>query len=157
MTPLLVSACLLGLNTRYNAETKINTQVVALIERPDIMPIIVCPEQLAGFSTPRPSCEFICGDGERVWQGTGKLHNTCGDDVTEAFRRGADETWKIAQMTNCRLALLKERSPSCGSHAVHCCGELIPGKGVTAARLEKEGISLFCEEDLNELTQILCH
>ena len=155
MTPLLVSACLLGLNTRYNAETKINPQVVALIERPDIFPVIVCPEQLAGFSTPRPSCEFVRGEGERVWQGLGQLKNTRGEDVTAAFCRGAEETLKIARMTQCRLALLKERSPSCGCHSVHCRQELIQGRGVTAALLHRHGFRLFSEEELDALKQVI--
>ncbi|WP_321531077.1 2-thiouracil desulfurase family protein [uncultured Desulfuromonas sp.] len=155
MTPLLVSACLLGLNTRYNAETKTNAQVVALIEQADIIPIIVCPEQLAGFSTPRPSCEFIQGSGEQVWQGTGQLKNSQGNDVTEAFCRGAQETLKIVRMTHCRAALLKERSPSCGSHTVHCQGEKICGKGVTAALLHQEKLHLFSEEQLDELREYL--
>ncbi|EAT14315.1 DUF523 domain-containing protein [Desulfuromonas acetoxidans] len=155
MTPLLVSACLLGLNTRYNAETKTNAQVVALIEQADIMPIIVCPEQLAGFSTPRPSCEFIQGSGEQVWRGTGQLKNSLGDDVTAAFCRGAQETLTIARMTHCRIALLKERSPSCGSRFIHCQGELCPGQGVTTVLLHQEGLRLFSEEQLDELQEYL--
>jgi len=155
MTPLLVSACLLGLNTRYNAETKTNSQVVALMERQDIMPIIVCPEQLAGFSTPRPCCEFVQGDGKQVWNGQGQLKNSHGEDVTAAFCRGAQETLKIAQMTRCRVALLKERSPSCASHTVHRQGNLTPGQGVTAALLDTEGVWLFSEEQLEELKQFL--
>nr|WP_320115546.1 DUF523 domain-containing protein [uncultured Desulfuromonas sp.] len=155
MTPLLVSACLLGLNTRYNAETKINPQVVSLIERPEIVPVIVCPEQLAGFSTPRPSCEFARGEGQQVWQGLGQLKNTQGEDVTAAFCRGAQETVKIARMTGCRVALLKERSPSCGSHTVHCQGKLVSGQGVTTALLQQQGLTIFSEEQLDELTRIL--
>ncbi|PLX94648.1 MAG: DUF523 domain-containing protein [Desulfuromonas sp.] len=155
MTPLLVSACLLGLNTRYNAETKMNRQVLDLLKREDVLPVPVCPEQLAGFSTPRPSCQFSCGTGEQAWHGKATLHNARGEEVTEQFKMGAEQALHIAGLSHCRLALLKERSPSCATHAVHCNNALHPGMGVTAALLQQHGIQLFSEEELDKLAQIL--
>ena len=144
METLLVSACLLGENCKYNggnnalpAET-----LAALRARFRLLP--VCPERDGGLPTPRLSSERR---GERVV-------NLAGEDVTEAFRRGAELALAAARREGCGLALLKERSPSCGSGVVYdgsFSGTIIPGDGVTAALLKENGLAVYSETGLEKL------
>jgi uncharacterized protein YbbK (DUF523 family) len=148
MPPILVSACLLGLLTRYDGTSKRNTKVLDFLEREGLIPIPVCPEQLAGLPTPRSQTCFACGDGAAVLDGTGSVVNAEGTTMNSTFLKGAVETVKIARMAGCRQALLKERSPSCGVHQIYLRRQVLPGMGVTAALLERNGIRVFSEEDL---------
>jgi len=138
-SPVLVSACLLGLRCRYNAEPVANERVLALAKTHTLIP--VCPEQLGGLSTPRPPAERL---GERVVSNDGT-------DVTSAFVRGAEETLLLARTLGCKTAILKARSPSCGHGRIYdglFSGTLIPGSGVTAELLAKNGIRVFTEDEL---------
>jgi uncharacterized protein YbbK (DUF523 family) len=146
--PILVSACLLGLLTRYDGTSKRNKKVLDYLRRNDLVPVPVCPEQLAGLPTPRPATRFTAGDGAAVLDGTGSVRNAEGAEVNELFLRGAAETLKAARLAGCREALLKERSPSCGVHQVYLEQDVVAGRGVTAALLARHGIRVFGEEDL---------
>lgn len=146
--PVLISACLLGLLTRYDGSSKSDPRVLELLQDPEILPIPVCPEQLAGLPTPRPACSFAIGDGVDILAGRGLLLTQEGETMNAIFRRGAQETAKIAQLARCREAILKERSPSCGVHQIVRQGEAVPGQGVTAARLCQLGLQLRSEETL---------
>jgi len=148
--PVLVSACLLGLNTRYNAKIKQCTAIVDFLEQHNMLAIPCCPEQLGGLATPRPSCSFNNGDGDAALNGSAKLVNTEGEDKTENFILGAKQSLEIAKMANCTLALLKERSPSCGVHSVYQKKIRISGKGVTTALLQQNGIDVLSEENLDD-------
>lgn len=148
MRPILVSACLLGLQTRYDGTAKANPKVLDFIKDGDLIPIPICPEQLAGLPTPRPQTRFVRGDGAAVLDGRGTLVTAEGIVVNETFLRGAIETMKAARLAGCREALLKERSPSCGVHRIHRGEDLVPGRGVTAALLERNGLKILSEEDL---------
>lgn len=148
MQPILVSACLLGLPTRYDGASKRNERVLRLIREKGLIPIPVCPEQLAGLPTPRPATCFCRGDGAAVLDGTGTVMNGEGSIVNETFLRGAVETLKIAQLAGCTQALLKERSPSCGVHQVYLADQPVAGQGVTAALLGRNGLKVFSEEDI---------
>ena len=106
---LLVSACLLGACCRYDGASREHPLAKKLAERYPLIP--VCPEQLGGLPTPRPPAERR---GERVV-------TLSGDDVTERYRRGAEETLRLCRMLDCEAAVLKERSPSCGAGAVYGC------------------------------------
>ena len=145
---ILVSACLLGLNTRYNAEPRSHPAVARYLETHQLVPIPVCPEQLAGLPTPRPSAAFTCGDGDTLLDGVGSVADVTGTVLSEAFTCGAQQTLDIARMTGCELALLKERSPSCGCNQIYRNGTLVPGRGVTSALLQRHAISVFSEEEL---------
>ncbi len=145
---ILVSACLLGLKTRYDGETRGNDAVIDFLGNGNWLPIPVCPEQLGGLPTPRPAAEFKTGDGAALLGGSGSVIDRMGIDVSSAFLIGAEHTAAIASLCNCSVALLKERSPSCGVHTVYCNGELTTGSGVTTARLQQEGLNLFSEADL---------
>ena len=145
--PILVSACLLGLDTRYNGELKKNQRVLDYLHNGGYLPIPVCPEQLAGLPTPRPASCFQQGDGNAVLDGTGALSNSNGEILNQAFIKGAHEVMKIARLCQCSEALFKERSPSCGVHQVYCQQDIVAGSGVTTALLQRNGIRVFCEED----------
>ncbi|PLX82056.1 MAG: DUF523 domain-containing protein [Desulfuromonas sp.] len=146
--PILVSACLLGLLTRYDGVDKTNTGVRDFLDRHNLLPVPICPEQLGGMPTPRPATEFSCGDGEAILDRVCRLQNRCGDDVTDSFIRGASQSVGIARLCGTRKALLKERSPSCGVRQVYRNRKIVPGRGVTAALLAREGLTLLTEEDI---------
>ncbi len=138
---ILVSACLLGVNCRYNGVPKGDATVKELLNREDITLIPVCPEQLGGLSTPRTPSERR---GETVVSSEG-------EDRTVAFYRGAEETLRIAKLYGCEAALLKERSPSCGNKEVYdgdFSGTLVPGEGVTVELLRKNGVKVFGESEI---------
>lgn len=148
---ILVSACLLGLPTRYDLLSKPCNKILKLLEKNIIIP--VCPEQLGGLGTPRPLSEIQGGKG---WNGREKVINIEGKDVTEYFIRGAKLTVKIAKLLKVDLVILKSKSPSCGVHKVYdgtFTGNLVKGLGVTAWFLKKEGYHIIDENDsfLNDL------
>ena len=135
---IIVSECLLGVNCKYSGGNNLNERVLRLGEKHTLIP--VCPEQLGGLSTPREPSEII---GKRVI-------NKSGRDVTENYVRGAKETLKTARAYNCRCAVLKERSPSCGTKEVYdgtFSKTVVSGKGITAALLENNGIEIYNEND----------
>lgn len=144
----LVSCCLLGLATRYDGTDNFDRAVINYLQQQNLVPIPVCPEQLAGLPTPRLKCWFSCGDGETVLSGTGSIRDENHQDMTAAFLRGAHAAAEIAGLSGCQLAILKQRSPSCGSRQVYRNGELVDGSGVTAAKLREMGLKIISEEDL---------
>ena len=139
---IAVSACLLGKRCRYNGEIKPWSGVTELEKAFRI--ISVCPELLGGLPVPREPSEI---SGDRVITQSGK-------DVTDAYRMGAEKTLEVIRCEHCVAALLKERSPSCGKGLVHngsFDGGMIPGNGITAALLLKNGIPVFGESQFHEL------
>ena len=139
---ILVSACLLGVCCRYDGQAKPHEGVLSLLGRHTLIP--VCPEIYGGLATPRPAAERV---GKRVLTAQG-------GDVTAQYRRGAEETLRLGRLYGCEAALLKERSPSCGSGAVYdgtFTGTVIPGDGVTAQLLKANGIQVVGESRAEEL------
>jgi len=141
---LLISACLLGEPCRYDGVGKpLPAKMLArLAVRYELLP--VCPEQLGGLATPRPPAERR---GERVV-------TRDGGDVTAAYAAGAAATLRLARENGCRLAVLKERSPSCGLGEIHngrFDGGLAAGSGMTAELLEANGVRIVGESGLAEL------
>lgn len=142
---ILISACLLGVSCRYDGSGAKNP--VNPIQGPHVL-IPVCPEQLGGMETPRDPAER---KGDRVVSRTGS-------DVTGHYERGAQETLRLAKLYQCRYAILKERSPSCGRGVIYdgtFTGTRIPGDGVTAALLEANGIRVFGESRMEELFALI--
>lgn len=148
MRPILVSACLLGLLTRYDGASKRHEPALRFIGENGFIPVPICPEQMAGLPTPRPATRFACGDGAAVIDGNGSAINAEGCNVNATFLRGAKETLKVARLAGCTQALLKERSPSCGVHLIYRGDQIVAGQGVTAALLARNGLDIFSEEDL---------
>ena len=141
---ILVSACLLGICCRYDGRGNPNDAVLSLLNRDDITLIPVCPEQLGGLSTPRIPSERR---GERVV-------NRAGEDVTSQFIRGAEEALRIAKLYCCQVAVLKERSPSCGCGRIYdgtFSRKLTDGDGVTAELLRREGIKVYGVSQVTEM------
>ena len=139
---ILISACLLGCRCRYDGASKPQPWIAALAERHTLVP--VCPEQLGGLSTPRPPAERR---GDRVV-------TRAGGDVTAQYRRGAEEALRLCRLLGCDTALLKERSPSCGSGAIYdgtFTGTVTAGDGVTAELLRKNGIPVYGETQADQL------
>ena len=139
---ILVSACLLGVCCRYDGQAKPHEGALSLLGRHTLIP--VCPEIYGGLATPRPAAERV---GKRVLTAQG-------GDVTAQYRRGAEETMRLGRLYGCEAALLKERSPSCGSGVIHngrFDGELTPGDGVTAALLRANGIAVYGESEWQKL------
>lgn len=145
----LISACLCGVDCKYNGKNNFNEKVYKLLEEKKA--ILVCPEQLGGLSTPRISAEIKGGSAKDVLEGRAKVLNKEGDDVTEQFINGAYETLKIAKASGCTHAILKSKSPSCGFENVYdgtFAGNLIKGNGVTAELLKQNGIKIVTEDKL---------
>ncbi len=135
----LVSACLVGINCRYNGGNKRNEKLLEMFRKDELLP--VCPEQLTGFATPR----------EQTEQRGGRVYTKSGKDVTAGFIKGAEEVLKIAKKFNIKEAILKARSPSCGCGKMYdgtFTGRLIDGDGITASLLKKNGIKVITEDDL---------
>lgn len=143
---VLVSACLLGRNCKYNGGSNLDGRVAALADVCRLIP--VCPEEDGGMRTPRLPSE-ISG---------GRVVNKAGEDVTAAFKAGAGKTLLKARENGCLLAVLKERSPSCGSGRIYdgtFTGALTEGDGVTAALLKRHGIAVFGESEIEKVTERL--
>jgi len=145
---ILVSACLLGLCTRYDGSSSISQKVVKICKTKCCIP--VCPEQLAGFPTPRPPMEFKGGDAEYVLKGRAKIVRVeSGEDVTAEMLRGAREALKLWESSGkIAYAILKERSPSCGVNKVYVDGKVVDGTGVFAYLLKNKGVKVYSEEEL---------
>ena len=138
---ILISACLCGIHCRYDGSARPDAELVELLQSGQAVP--VCPEQLGGLATPRPSAEIIGGDGAAARAGTASVMSTAGDDVTTAFIKGAAETLHMARICRAERAILKANSPSCGCGAIYdgtFSGALKAGDGVTAALLKQHGI-----------------
>jgi uncharacterized protein YbbK (DUF523 family) len=138
--PIIVSACLLGLKTRYDGNDAFSAEAAALLEGRSIIP--VCPEQLGGLPTPRTKAAITRGDGMDVLAGTADVTDETGAVMTAKFVKGAMETLQIARISGAREAFLKEKSPSCGSALICRDGSCVKGMGVTAALLAKEGMAI---------------
>ena len=148
---ILVSACLLGLNTKYNGESNAHPLLQKYSSRGRFVPL--CPEQLGGLPTPREAAEIRGGRGQEVLKGDCPVLGKEGEVITGYFIRGAQEVLKVAAIVKVSAAILKERSPSCGVATIYdgsFTHRKIPGQGVTAALLKEHNIPVYSEEELNE-------
>jgi len=145
---ILVSACLLGLNTKYDGKNNYNEEIAKLVNKSDLLIIPFCPEQLGGLPTPREPAD-LTSDGNEILNRRGKVLTWKGDDVTEEFIRGAYESLKLAKLYNAKIAILKARSPSCGVNGVYRVKDhkLMNWDGVTAALFKSNGIRVISDED----------
>lgn len=141
---ILISACLLGVNCRYDGGNSRDKDAIKRHQHDELIP--VCPEEAGGLPTPRPAVEIVGGDGNDVLDGNARVLTAEGVDKTEEFLKGAKYALKLAQSKGATSVLLKSRSPSCG------CGEiydgsfsrtLVSGDGVTTALLKRHGIEVI--------------
>jgi uncharacterized protein YbbK (DUF523 family) len=136
---IIVSGCLADINCRFDGKSKPCEEVIRLVAQGKAIPL--CPEQLGGLPTPRLPAESVAG----------KIIQSDGRDVSEQFQRGAEEAIKLARMVGAETAILKARSPSCGSGRIYdgsFSGVLIDGDGVFAALCRQNGITVKTEEDV---------
>ncbi|RFU43553.1 DUF523 domain-containing protein [Actinomadura logoneensis] len=159
MERILVSSCLLGRPVRYDGAAKPVTDGLFERWRAEGRLVPVCPEIAGGLPVPRPPAEITppvpghlpADDGARIMTDTG-------EDVTAEFLAGARIALETARRAGARIAVLKESSPSCGSHRVYdgsFTGTRVPGMGVTTALLTSAGIRVFSEDELPEAAAYL--
>ena len=143
---ILVSACLLGVNCRYSGKGELCQELQKLLKEHRLVP--VCPEQLGGLATPRTPAERV----------KDRVVTQMGEDVTAQYEKGARETAGLAELFGCRCAVLKERSPSCGSGRIYdgsFSRQLVSGDGTAAALLKERGVRIFGETEIEKLKQYL--
>ena len=144
---ILVSECLLGAVCRYDGKSKPNERVILLGTKHELVPF--CPEIAGGLPTPREPSEIR----------NGRVFTKGGKDVTEPFQNGAEKAWEVFQQEHCSCAVLKERSPSCGSRQIYdgsFSGILISGEGVACKKIRQMGGRVYSEENLDQLLRIEC-
>lgn len=160
---ILISACLCGVPCRYDGKCAEDADALALLRAGEAVPL--CPEQLGGLPTPRDPAEIVrisgnaagaagitraagiagAADGVAVLRGEARVVTAAGEDVTDAFLRGAHETLRLARLLQADRAILKTMSPSCGCGRIYdgsFTGKEAVGDGVCAALLRRHGIAL---------------
>ncbi len=141
MDNILVSSCLLGLNTKYNGSNNYVPLIEEIKKYFNVIP--VCPEVLGGLSIPRNPSE-INGD---------KVISNIDVDVTKEYLKGAQIALDTAIKYNCKIAILKDKSPSCGrtSYDGTFTKTLIDRNGITYNLLRSNGIKVYTENEINEI------
>jgi uncharacterized protein YbbK (DUF523 family) len=158
LTPILVSACLLGQKVRYNGADSASSHSVLAAWCAEGRVVPFCPEVAGGLGVPRPAAEIRGDGGAAVLAGAGRVVTAAGADVTAAFLRGAQLALETALARGARLAILKDGSPSCGSGYIYdgtFARRRVAGQGVTAALLEQHGIRVFSEQELDAAAALL--
>ena len=158
MEKVLISACLAGERVRYDGRRKplADAFLLGLSQKNQL--IKVCPEVSGGLKIPRSEAQIVKGNGLDVLNGMANVVDIQGNDVTQAFIRGAEYALSLVKKFEIRIAILKEKSPSCGVHRIYdgCfASNLIPGFGVTAAILRQNGIRVFSEKELDQVKALL--
>ncbi len=149
---IIVSACLAGIDCRYDGKNSLCEKAVRLVAEGRAIP--VCPEQLGGSPTPRPTAEIKDGTGAGVLRGDCRVLSSTGEDLSGRFVLGAGEVLKIAKTVGAKSALLKAKSPSCGCGLIYdgtFSGKLVEGNGVTAELLLQNGIKVITEKQPEEM------
>lgn len=140
----IISACLLGIPCRYDGKAKLNKKALKVFLKGDCL--AVCPEIMGGLKTPRPACEIYNGDGQKVLIGAAKVIDKKGKDYTKQFVSGAKKVTNLATKWGATKALLKSKSPSCGTNVIYS-GKFNrkkkTGDGVLSALLKKNGIKVI--------------
>lgn len=153
MKKILVSACLLGCECRYDGKSKPCEKVLALAADPKVVLIPVCPEQMGGLTTPRNPSERQRTKDDKIKSPRckGAIVMNDGTDVTKNYKLGAQTALKIAKLNNVDYAILKSGSPSCGKGLIYdgsFTGAKAEGNGLTTDVLQEAGIKVISEEEL---------
>lgn len=158
LTKIMVSACLLGQKVRFDGGHSASDAQILARWREEGRVVAFCPEVAGGLSTPRPPAEIVGGGAEEVLDGQAKVLTEAGVDVTQAFIRGAQGLLEAARRHHAPLAILKSKSPSCGSLQVYdgsfgagakTPSRLVAGMGVSTALLRRHGVAVFNEHQLS--------
>ena len=152
MEKILISACLLGERVRYHGGDAWLEHPILRRWQEEGRLVPLCPEVTGGLTTPRPAAEItVTPEGRRVL-------TAAGQDVTGAFERGAEAAAGACAAHGIRIALLKNGSPSCGSHSIYdgtFSGRPIDGQGVTVTRLRTAGVRVFSESEIDSAAEYL--
>lgn len=143
---VLVSACILGANCKYNGENNFNAEIVELLKGREI--VSVCPEALSGAGTPRPPAEIR----------EGKVYDIYGRDVDELYRKGTERALRAISCEDIVCAILQPRSPTCGVREIYdgtFTGKLIEGRGIFARALADTGIPVYDADDVENIKKVL--
>ena len=158
MKKILISSCLTGDLVRYDGKHVPLTDELLRKWRRKGLFVKVCPEVSGGLKIPRLPAQIMNGNGLDVLEGKAKVIDIEGNDVTLPFIKGAEYALSKVKRYNIEIAILKEKSPSCGVHHIydgHFASNLIPGFGVTAAILMQGGIKVFSENELDQVSAFL--
>ncbi|XVQ09147.1 DUF523 domain-containing protein [Spirillospora sp. CA-255316] len=151
MERILVSACLFGRPVRYDGAAKPVHQALFERWRAEGRLVPFCPEVSGGLPVPRPPAE-LTGPADAVLDGSAEVRTDTGADVTDQFVRGARLALETAERAGARMAILKEGSPSCATGHTYdgtFSGTRTPGAGITTTLLQRSGIRVFNEHDLD--------
>ena len=155
---LLMSACLVGQCCRYDAKMItgiVDKRLHVMLNTGEVA--VLCPECAAGLDTPREAAEIEPGKtADDVLAGKGRVLTESGKDVTTAYIQGAEKFVALAKKYNVNTAILKSKSPSCGKCQVYDgthSGKLIDGIGVAARALQKSGVTLYDEHEIEAALQ----
>lgn len=158
MNKILVSACLLGNKVRYDANDVPTDSNLLDKWNSEGRLISFCPEVAGGLTVPRLPAEIQSDDGNAVLNGTAKVFDNQGNDVSKYFITGANKALETAQANNVKIAILKEKSPSCGSSFIYdgtFSSVRKVGQGVTTALLERNGIKVFSDLEIEQASEYL--
>lgn len=155
MIRILVSACLMGQPVRYDGRAKTVHDQRIDHWRDQGRLVTICPEMAAGMPVPRAPAEIVPGGtAAQVLRGTSAVHDNTGLDVTEPFVAAANLAVRTATEHGCQLALLTDRSPSCGSQRIYggaFDGALEAGRGLVAEALVAAGVEVYSEHQIDDL------
>ena len=142
MEKILISACLVGDKVKYDGRSNYNDKVKLLLEKYELVPF--CPEVEGGLKIPRMPSERV----------KDHIKTKDGRDVTKQFDKGAELALNICLYLGIKIAILKENSPSCGSHKIYdgtFSNKLVDGEGVTTELLKRKGIKVISEDEIDTL------
>lgn len=142
MERILISACLVGDNVKYNGGNNKSPLIDKLLEKYELIPF--CPEVEGGLKIPRSPSE----------RKDDRVINMEGQDVTFAYEKGAELAFNICLFLKIKKVILKDKSPSCGSKEIYdgsFTHKAIPGMGVTAEYLKEKGIAVYSEDEIESL------
>jgi len=135
---IMVSACLLGENCKYNGGNNLNPELLQMLSGHTVIPI--CPEVMGGLPTPRTPAEIV----------NGEVINREGVSVDAKFREGASRALEKARQEKPDLIILQSRSPSCGVKEIYdgtFSGRLVSGHGIFAGLAQENGFPVMDVED----------
>lgn len=146
MKKVLVSACILGENCKYNGKNNFNAEIAELLKGREA--VAVCPEALSGAGTPRPPAEIR----------NGKVYDINGRDIDESYRKGVERALKEFAQEDIVCAILQPRSPTCGVKEIYdgtFTGKLIEGRGIFARALADAGIPVFDADEVENIRKAI--
>ena len=138
---ILVSACLLGENCKYNGGNNYNPAVAEFVKDKEVLSI--CPEMMAGMGCPRTPIEII----------DGVLMDRSGNNVDAAMREAVAQAMEMIRKEDIQCAVLQSRSPTCGVNQIYdgsFSGKLIDGSGVFVQALKDAGYQVIDAEDVEK-------